>query len=576
MRISRLASATLAALDVSQADLSILFGPAGSGKTSLARGAARAIFGSSDETLTTPLSPVEVETSGATRGFDNNGEDGDRWPTRLHAIDFTNPPDAQYLIWRNAQSHDSTNHSELCTDHPHETETYRFPRGRDPSCGVTRLRSELAQRTAVYLSRLSSGRWNQIQLSENAWQMTLSGDSGIRAEYSSLDLPQRDQVVLACALALAEFQRQGGAMLPLILDEPFRRQTDDQSVCIATVLLEYARSGQQILVFTRRDAVSRWCRASGAQLRELNPGMKPGTADVSLPAEPASYRCPLERLFNNSAVWDRAGPRADCAGDLLNAAGSANRSLATAAAQNQQFAAREVDISSREAEISSRKLKLSSSRSGSRSAQDRSSSSRRRRRRTAEQTGTTAQRRRRSGRRRRSESRAGRTSQREQHSQKARSASSTTESEKQWRFYLQRSSPVVDAPSIGPVTAERLERIGIVTVNDLLKADPEHAASKLKNRRIKAETIIEWQKQARLVCTVPQLRGHDAQILVECGVSNASKLSKMQPEKLFSVVGPFCQTKRATRYIRSGKRPDQSEVSKWIDWAGHSRSLKAA
>ena len=67
MKISRLTSATLAALDVSQADLSILFGPAGSGKTSLARGAPRAIFGSSDETLTTPLSPVEVETSGATR-----------------------------------------------------------------------------------------------------------------------------------------------------------------------------------------------------------------------------------------------------------------------------------------------------------------------------------------------------------------------------------------------------------------------------------------------------------------------------------------------------------------------------
>ena len=58
------------------------------------------------------------------------------------------------------------------------------------------------------------------------------------------------------------------------------------------------------------------------------------------------------------------------------------------------------------------------------------------------------------------------------------------------KFYLDNASAVVDAPSIGPRSAERLEEVGIVTVADFLAASPEALASKLKNRRMSAKTII--------------------------------------------------------------------------------------
>ena len=85
------------------------------------------------------------------------------------------------------------------------------------------------------------------------------------------------------------------------------------------------------------------------------------------------------------------------------------------------------------------------------------------------------------------------------------------------RYYLEQTDAVEDAPSIGPKTASRLARIKIKTVQDLLDFDPDQAAEQLKARHITAEVIRDWQDQAKLVCRVPQLRGHDAQILVACG-----------------------------------------------------------
>ncbi len=144
------------------------------------------------------------------------------------------------------------------------------------------------------------------------------------------------------------------------------------------------------------------------------------------------------------------------------------------------------------------------------------------------------------------------------------------------KFYLERSSQVEAAPSIGPRTAARLSRVGIETVEDLLQCNAETTATLLDNRRITASIIEEWKCQAALVCTIPGLRGHDAQILVACGKSDADEIRDLSPENLYAIVQPFCETSEGTRIVRGGRKPDLKEVTDWINWSRQSRTLKAA
>lgn len=147
---------------------------------------------------------------------------------------------------------------------------------------------------------------------------------------------------------------------------------------------------------------------------------------------------------------------------------------------------------------------------------------------------------------------------------------------KELRFYLNRSDDVEAAPSIGPKTAQRLGTVGIYTVDDLLKANAIEVANRLNNRRITAETIQQWQAQACLVCQIPELRGHDSQILVACGITEPEQLAGKRPVDLMAVVGPFSDTSEGERIVRGGRKPDLEEVTDWIRWAQCSRSLSAA
>ncbi|MEZ6132105.1 MAG: DUF4332 domain-containing protein [Planctomycetaceae bacterium] len=144
------------------------------------------------------------------------------------------------------------------------------------------------------------------------------------------------------------------------------------------------------------------------------------------------------------------------------------------------------------------------------------------------------------------------------------------------KFYLNRSDDVEAAPSIGPRTAQHLAKVGIYTVDDLLKASAVDVAAQLNNRRINADTILQWQGQARLVCQIPDLRGHDAQILVACGITEPEQLSAKRPVDLMALVGPFVDTSEGERIVRGGRKPDLEEVTDWIASAQNSRSLTSA
>ena len=143
------------------------------------------------------------------------------------------------------------------------------------------------------------------------------------------------------------------------------------------------------------------------------------------------------------------------------------------------------------------------------------------------------------------------------------------------KFFLELSSPVVDAPSIGPRMSGRLERLGIVSVDQLLAADAERIADKLNLRRVSAAAVQAWQHQARLVCRIPNLRGHDAQLLVACGLVLPEEVAHMEANTLLSRVLEVARSDEGQRILRGGQEPDFNEVSNWITWASHCRMLAA-
>lgn len=146
----------------------------------------------------------------------------------------------------------------------------------------------------------------------------------------------------------------------------------------------------------------------------------------------------------------------------------------------------------------------------------------------------------------------------------------------QWKFYLDIDSPVVDAPSIGPRMAERLSPLNINTVGELIAADAESIVDGLADRAVNADTIRSWQSQALLVCRIPNLRGHDAQLLVASGYTTAEEVASADANELFAAVVKTASSKAGQRILRGSNAPDRAEVDEWISWAQNCRAVRAA
>ena len=164
---------------------------------------------------------------------------------------------------------------------------------------------------------------------------------------------------------------------------------------------------------------------------------------------------------------------------------------------------------------------------------------------------------------------------------KSRTAGTTAKSGRQTlsnsdRYYLDESMDVEKAPSIGPKSAARLAEFGVKSVHDLLRANSTELATQINDRNFKKETIVEWQIQAGLCCDVPNLRGHDAQILTATGIKNCQELSTADPASLLERVEAFVVTSAGQRILRGSTPPDRAEINDWITWAQNAARPNAA
>jgi predicted flap endonuclease-1-like 5' DNA nuclease len=141
---------------------------------------------------------------------------------------------------------------------------------------------------------------------------------------------------------------------------------------------------------------------------------------------------------------------------------------------------------------------------------------------------------------------------------------------------LTANSPLVDAPSIGPKTAERFVPLGIHTIAQFLAASAETMAKSLKVGHITPQVLVQWQHQARLVLELPRLRGHDAQLLVAVGMHSCEELARANARDLFELLKEFAGTPEGKRMLRDAQPPDLVEVSQWVVAAKKTRRAQAA
>ena len=139
--------------------------------------------------------------------------------------------------------------------------------------------------------------------------------------------------------------------------------------------------------------------------------------------------------------------------------------------------------------------------------------------------------------------------------------------ERRKRFYLTLDDEIVRAPSIGPRMAERMAPHGILRVRDLLGCDAGHVAKRIGGRGMSKQRIIDWQDQARLVCTVPWLRGTHAQLLVGAGYNTVGKIRDQEASLVCAAILRFATTREGQSILRASPPPETDRILRWIGFS---------
>jgi hypothetical protein len=134
-------------------------------------------------------------------------------------------------------------------------------------------------------------------------------------------------------------------------------------------------------------------------------------------------------------------------------------------------------------------------------------------------------------------------------------------------YTLKGTSPIVEAPSIGPKMARRFQGMGVRTVSDLLALSPATAAVLLDVRNVSAPDIADWQVQAMLACTVPDLIHREAQVVVGCGVRSVEELAQSDAKELADAMREWAKGPDGASAWGRGAAPAVSDAESLIERA---------
>jgi hypothetical protein len=134
-------------------------------------------------------------------------------------------------------------------------------------------------------------------------------------------------------------------------------------------------------------------------------------------------------------------------------------------------------------------------------------------------------------------------------------------------YTLKGTSPIVEAPSIGPKMARRFQGMGVRTVSDLLALSPATAAVLLDVRNVSAPDIADWQVQAMLACTVPDLIHREAQAVVACGVRTVEELAQSDAKELADAMREWAKGPDGAPFWGRGSPPSVADAESLIERA---------
>ena len=130
---------------------------------------------------------------------------------------------------------------------------------------------------------------------------------------------------------------------------------------------------------------------------------------------------------------------------------------------------------------------------------------------------------------------------------------------------LTHQSKIVDAPSIGPKTATRLQQLGIESVGKFVAGQPTKIARALGAKWITPEMIAVWQDEAQLVCDLDSLCDYEAQLLVAIGCRSAEQIAMQEPQILLAAIRALSGTVDGKRILESRPAPRLVEITAWVE-----------
>jgi len=125
------------------------------------------------------------------------------------------------------------------------------------------------------------------------------------------------------------------------------------------------------------------------------------------------------------------------------------------------------------------------------------------------------------------------------------------------------SKPIREIEGIGPNYAEKLQNMGINTVQNLLdKGCSRNGRKELAEKANISETLIlEWVNMADLF-RIEGVGEEYSDLLEEAGVDTVVELSKRIPENLYAKLKEVNEKKKLVRQL-----PSLDMVKKWIEQA---------